>query len=309
MFFDPRVVLRRGFWKYFIRSKAFSFSVGAAVVLGVLALSRAPDGRLGSVAGTLPADGAARIVVFDIGQGDAILVRSEQGDDILIDGGPDDRIIEKLGSYLPREDRDIELLVLTHPHADHLAGLLPVLDRYQVKRVVTSGARHDTALDAAWIRAVADEGVVAEVARPGMRYAFGGTALEVLAAGAKTGDLNDTSVVLRFTYGSSTALLMGDATTKIEDALLAASSTLRAGVLKIGHHGSKYSTGRAFLSAVAPAYAVISVGADNRYGHPSERTLKRLRDASVASFRTDEDGDVLAVFGTSTIKISALHDR
>lgn len=307
MYFDVRVLGRRVFWRVLVRSRWFSYSVGVVVVGGVLALG-AQSSPGGAVA-RFPEDGRTHLAVLDVGQGDAILIRTASGDDVLIDGGPDDRVVEKIAAYLPAGDSDLELVVLTHPHADHLVGLLSIFQKFDVRRVLQSGAAHDTAGYDAFVDAVAAEGAQVETAREGLDVVFGDTIFAVLASGVDTGDLNDTSVVTRLTYASSTVLLMGDATERIEKTLLAASTTLRSDVLKVGHHGSKYSTSREFLRAVAPRYALVSVGRGNRYGHPSERTLKRLRDAGVEIFRTDEQSDILVDLGGEAVVVRPLGHR
>lgn len=297
----------------FLRSKTFSYVLGGVVVTLTLGIGLLQPATGPAALGPLPNDGTTRLVAFDVGQGDALLVRTASGEDIVIDGGPDDRLSDDLERLLPPEDRDIELMVLTHPHADHLAGFLGVLENFTVRRVVHSGMPHNTAIYNAFVRAVTDEGVPLERAHVGDIYRFGTENFTVLASGRDDGDLNDASVVLRLTAASSSALLMGDATAKVEEVLLkqVATSTLRAAVLKVGHHGSKYSTSREFLAAVLPDLAVISVGKDNTYGHPAERTLKRLRDAGVTIKRTDKDGTVVISFtqGSAIINETQLPRR
>lgn len=272
-----------------------------------------------------------RVYFYDVGQGDAIHVRTAQGFDVVIDGGPTSRIVEKLGRTLPFWDKDIELMILTHPHADHAVGLIEVLRRFKVERVLATGVLHTTDEYLAWLKEIKMQGVPVEIARVGKVYELKGEGsggnlplLEILhpednfegrrVAEGKIGEgggLNDTSIVAKLTYGKTAFLFMGDATSKVEKELVHSlqfgvdsndnatnyelstiNSRLRADVLKVGHHGSKYSTSREFLKSVRPKYAVIQVG-KNRYGHPAYAALYRLKQAGVEVLRNDQDGDVV----------------
>lgn len=249
------------------------------------------------VSSTLQRPQSLVVTVFDVGQGDAILIRTPSGDTILVDGGPDRRILEKLGSALPFWDRTIDLVVLTHPHADHVTGLIDVLARYPVARILGTGVVHTTPEYLEFLQTIKDRGKILEEARRGDRFEFGDVAMEVLApieslAGKRVEELNNTSIVLRATYGETHFLLTGDAQGEVEEELLSSGSVSSADVLKVGHHGSKDASSERFLAAVHPTYAVISVGKDNSYGHPSPRTLARLERAGSWVLRTDEHGDI-----------------
>lgn len=299
-----RILWRREFWIWLGRRRAFSYLLGAVIISAVYVAS----GAGGATApGPLPNDGATHVVVFDVGQGDAVLIRTASGDDILIDGGPDDRVVDKLAAYLPPGDRDLELVVLTHPHADHLVGLLAVLERFSVRRIVHSGRSHTSELYETLLSSVRSRSLALETARAGDTYAFGDTRLVVLHAGATSSDINDASLVVRMDRGTESVLLQGDATERVEAVLLAASTTLRADVLKVGHHGSKYSSTPAYLTAVRPRAALISAGRGNRYGHPSLRTLGRLEKAGSRVYRTDEQGDLRVDVFTDSFRVTPLH--
>ncbi len=244
------------------------------------------------------------VVFFNVGQGDAALIRMPNGDDVLIDGGPDKKVLSKLGRVLPFYDRTIELVILTHPHLDHLAGLQAVLERYKVERVMMTGVEYETLAYKKWLEALEEKKTTILAPRGGESLAFGKARLEIIApssdfserrvAGGKLGEgggLNDTSIVTRACLEEQCVLFMGDATFAEENEILKNGAPLKARALKVGHHGSKYSTGAEFLAAVRPEFAVISVGKNN-YGHPSPRLLGRLKRARARVFRTDEDGDV-----------------
>ncbi len=244
-----------------------------------------------------PSSDRLTVTFIDVGQGDAIFIESPAGQRILVDGGPSGRAVtEALGHEMRFWDKRIDLVVLTHPEEDHLNGLVTVLERYDVRRILASPAESDSGAYDAWQEAVEREGAPYDEAAPGDWFDLGrGARLEVLGPppdlveGAEA-SLNDSSVVLRLTWDDVSFLLTGDLESGGEEALLSQGGELRSTVLKVAHHGGADSTGEAFLAAVRPAVAVISVGADNWFGHPSPRVMERLADTLV--LRTDEQGDV-----------------
>jgi competence protein ComEC len=256
---------------------------GLAVLLPWLALAALPDGRL-------------HVAFLDVGQGDAIFITTPRGRQILIDGGPSPGVVlSAIGQRMPFWDRSLDLVVNTHPEADHLGGLPEVLERYRVERVIQSDVEGDTALYRAWETALAEEGAAVASAQAGMRMALGdGVWLEVLHPGAApTGEgLNNHSVVLRLRLGRVSFLLPGDIETGVERRLAGEPSTLAATVLKAPHHGADTSSSAEFLAAVQPQVAVISVGAENRFGHPAAAVLARYAERGVPMLRTDELGTI-----------------
>jgi competence protein ComEC len=196
---------------------------------------------------------------------------------------------------MPFWDRSLDVVVNTHPEADHLTGLPEVLKRYQVGQVVLPNVENDTALYAAWQAAVADEGARVFPAQADMRLWLGdGVWAEVLHPGGVPAGhhLNDHSVVLRITLGQISFLLPGDVEAKVERRLTADGDSLEAMVLKVPHHGSGTSSSESFLAAVDPQVAVISVGDDNRFGHPVPTVLARYAEHGISVLRTDELGTV-----------------
>jgi competence protein ComEC len=234
------------------------------------------------------------VTVIDVGQGDAILVRGPDGQHLLVDGGPGRAVLRGLGAGMAWHDRTIDMIVLTHPDADHLVGLLDVLERYSVRRVL-AGEPPDTETLGyrMWVEAVADEGVPIESARTGTVYDLGqGATLEVLWTGVDGGpSRNDESIVLRVEWGDVSFLLTGDIEADAERALVTRGAALESTVLKVPHHGSRTSTTRAFLEAVQPDVAVISAGPENVFGHPAEEVVTRLEDYAIV-YLTAEHGSV-----------------
>ncbi|MEX0800218.1 MAG: DNA internalization-related competence protein ComEC/Rec2 [Dehalococcoidia bacterium] len=237
-----------------------------------------------------PAQGRLTVTFLDVGQGDAILIEGPEGHRILVDGGPsDDAIAAALDRHLPFHDRRIDLVVLTHPDLDHVAGLPAVLERYDVRSVLASPAEAETAAYRAWRDAVRDAAVPSRQAVAGNEIDLGGGARLVVLSAPPGGD-NDDSLVLKLTMGRASVLLPADIGADAEAALVRARADLDSVLYKVAHHGSAGSSSAAFLASVDPLVDVISVGKDNRYGHPADDVLERL--AGDAVFRTDLQGDV-----------------
>ncbi len=259
----------------------------AAGVALILALASA----LLWLAVATPESGRLSVTFLDVGQGDAILIEGPRGHRVLVDGGAsEEAITAALGPRLPFYDRRIDLAVLTHPQADHLGGLPAVLDRYDVAAVLASPLEGDSALYRAWRDAIRLSSVPYYEAVRGQRVDLGEAAsIHVLAAPEASDDPNDGSAVIKVVMGQVSFLLTGDIGAKAETLLLRSPADLASTVYKVPHHGSAGSSSEEFVAAVAPIVDVISVGRDNRYGHPSPAVLERL---SGAVFRTDLHGDV-----------------
>jgi competence protein ComEC len=268
-------------------------ALAALVLVGGLTLASRPDGRL-------------HLFALDIGQGDAILIVAPTGETALIDGGPDpDLTLRRLGERLPFWQRRLDVLVLTHPHEDHLAGLLPALERFEVRTVIDPGRPYDNPSYPRFLELAAREpDAVVRRARAGDVIRLGAeTRLRILypsrddvAAPLPEDDINNASVVLLLESGRFRALLAGDAEAPVERRLLERGLLSRVDVLKVGHHGSDSSTLPEMLAVVHPAVALISCGVDNEYGHPHAITLEHL--AAVPGLRirrTDLEGTLEVV--------------
>ena len=250
-------------------------------------------------------DSLLKIYFFDIGQGDSIFIEAPNGNQVLIDGGPDNTVIQKLGEVIPFFDKDIDLVVLTHPHLDHYNGLIEVLNRYAVANIVEAGEEAgEKGLSigfSVWREVVKKEGANEMEAVAGKVIDISnGVELTTLhplqsVAGDKPSNVHDDMVVMMLKYGKLEIMLTGDMEEKVERRLILAGYDLDSDVLKVGHHGSKTSTSEEFLSAVSPEIAVIQVGAKNRYSHPAPEVLKRLEDYGIKVYRNDLDGDIQLV--------------
>jgi len=252
-------------------------------------------------------DGKLHVTVYDVGQGDAIFLRTPTGVRVLVDGGPDQEVLKKVGEELPFFDRRIDLVVLTHPHADHIAGLIDILRRYQVRHVLTTQAQAKSEYYREFIRALMDRRIDIIEAHAGQLITLDRwTKMRILAPvqilpAAAVKDPNEASIVFRVSLGIIDFLLMGDAPKDVENEIIASGQAIDAEMLKVGHHGSRGSTGQQFLEMVSPLYAAISSGAANRYGHPHQETLDLLERAHVKFFRTDQEGDIRFVTDGRTI--------
>ncbi len=257
------------------------------------------------------------LVFCDVGQGDAILVSYGQIQ-VLIDGGPDNKVSNCLSKHLPFWDRQIEMVILTHADEDHFVGLIDVFKRYNVRHFVANSLINDKLSFWQFYQLVLEEKAFFYSPKAGERIKIGNLLFQVLWPKKRLGDsrvwrkenltyfsenkllpnsfltraafseeLNDTSIIFQLSFGHSQALLTGDITEKVEPYL----DLEEVEILKVAHHGSKFSTSEEFLSKIKPKLAVISVG-ENRFGHPAKETLERLSRAGIKILRTDQQGDI-----------------
>ncbi|MEI6588259.1 MAG: ComEC/Rec2 family competence protein [Candidatus Moraniibacteriota bacterium] len=247
-----------------------------------------------------------QVVFLDVGQGDAILI-SQGEKQILIDGGPSgQKLMEKLGTYVPFWDRKIDVVIATHPDADHISGLVDVLKNYSVDEVIESGAKSESQVFGALEKSIEEKKVEKQLARRGMKIKLSDEAeLEVFSPtdavmDSLKDDTNSASIVARLTYGENSFLFTGDFPLEVEKQLISADLPISADVLKVSHHGSKSASSEQFLTFVHPKDAIISVGKGNRYGHPMAEILNRLQDDQIKIYRTDVSGDV--VYDCASVK-------
>jgi competence protein ComEC len=228
-------------------------------------------------------------------------MQTPSGQQILIDGGPDpEKICLELGNKLPFWDRSLDLVVLTHPEDDHLVGLVEVLQRYEVRRVLEPGIEPDTPTYEEWLRVIKEKSIERTIAQAGQQIELGdGIEMKVLHPPEKLlegtdSDVNNNSVVLRLVYNETSFLFTGDIFQEAEREILHQGYKLNSPVLKVAHHGSSTSSSSPFLAAVDPQVAVICVGEDNPFGHPNEETLARLREkvSEDRIYLTSEHGSI-----------------
>ena len=241
-------------------------------------------------------DSCLHVSFLDVGEGDAILIQAA-GQNVLVDGGPGPlEIARELSQKLPFWDRRIDLLILTHPHQDHLSGLVEVLKRYKVNQVMEPRLDTKNPLYSQWLALIREKGLKLTYAARGQQILLkNGALIEVLNPPQNTGSQNEEDfekdgIVLKISLGQHSFLLTADIDSPAELSLLEDRQDLKCMVLKIAHHGSDGSTSPAFLSAAQPQFAVISCGAGNSFGHPSPHLLERLSQQTV--YRTDLSGAI-----------------
>ncbi|OAT74573.1 ComEC/Rec2 family competence protein [Parageobacillus thermoglucosidasius] len=240
---------------------------------------------------------------INVGQGDSIYIKAPNGEDIIIDGGNKDG--SDVVAYLKKQKvKDIELMIATHPDADHIGGLDEVLKAFPVKNVYAPKVSHTSQAYKDFLTAVKNKKLTIKTAQANVTLPIKGVTAKFVGP-VKTyskSDTNDWSAVLRLAYGKNAFLFTGDAEFKAESDMIKAKQPLKADVLKVGHHGAKTSTSTAFLNAVKPKYAVISVG-KNSYGHPTKEVLNRLKAAKVTVYRTDQKGTIVFTSNGSTLSV------
>ena len=275
------------------------------------AAGNAGVGQTGGSAGTaqsVGSTGAAQagtltVTWLDVGQGDAAVIQCG-GQTMLIDGGKPEKS-SYIYAWLQQHGlRYLDVIVATHVDADHIGGLSGALNYASVGTAYCPVTTGTTETFQSFVKYLAQRGKQITVPTAGATFTLGGAQVQILGPLHSAEDSNDNSIVLKVSFGATSFLFTGDAERAEEQDLLNAGVNLQSTVLKGGHHGSDTSTSYPFLRAVAPQYAVISVGAGNSYGHPTEAVLSRLRDAGVTTFRTDMQGEITAVSDGQTVNFS-----
>lgn len=239
------------------------------------------------------------VTFLDIGQGDATLIETPDGVQMLIDGGPDGTVLRRLATELPWFDTSIDSILGTHPDKDHIGGLVDVLKRFSVGEIITTENTGETMVASAYQKGLLNEGVPVVMARAGQVYQLGAsTTLTIFSPASDPVMLesNTASIVAKLTYGEIDFMLTGDAPMSIEYYLVKTYGTaLSSEVLKLGHHGSKTASSEVFLDTVAPRYAVVSAGKDNSYGHPHQAVVDAVQKRGIEMVSTAELGSITFV--------------
>ena len=236
--------------------------------------------------------------MLDVGQGDALFIESPTGKQILVDAGPPGAVMKELSNRMPLFDRTIDMIIITNPDADHIAGFLDVLKNYKVGSMLEPGTTNDSKTYENLERMIQEKNIPKSLAKAGMNIDMGGGAyLEILFPDrdVSSWERNDGSIIMKLVYGENSIMLTGDATVSTEQIILDKypAEFLDVDILKVGHHGSYTSTRDSFVKALSPKYALVSVGKDNTYGHPHIETMDTLNKLGAEILRTDLVGTII----------------
>ena len=242
-------------------------------------------------------DGTVKIHFLDVGQGDSILITSDEGV-ILIDASLKNNTVTKsICEYIQNLGiKEIDFFILTHPHADHIGGAPTIINTFEIKNIIMPDCVTTTKIFEDTLDAIEARNVELLEAVSGDEYSIGSVRFKILAPNSTSyNEINDYSVVVKLSFGEASAIFTGDAEVHSEEEILAkySENELDSDLLKVGHHGSSSSSSVAFLEAVSPECAVISLGTDNSYGHPHDEVIERLENMEITYYRTDLDGTVV----------------
>lgn len=238
------------------------------------------------------------VAVLDVGQGDAIFIESPTGTQILVDAGPPRSVVSRLSRMMSPFDRSLDAVIITNPDQDHIGGFEDIFKSYKVGKVFEPGTFNESRTYQNLKNTIDKKNIPAYLARSDMRLKLGGgVVLDILFPDRDVSmwDTNEGSIVAKLTYGETTVMLTGDSTLETERIVLNdyKPQDLDVDILKVGHHGSRSSTAYNFLKALTPEYALISVGADNKYGHPHAEVVDDLKAMGTKVYRTDQDGTII----------------
>ncbi len=265
-----------------------SFFIGGMFSLYIL-FSQIPDNKF-------------HIYFLDVGQGDSVFIKTPQNHQILIDGGEDNSVIENLGKIMSFFDKSIDLVVLTHPHKDHVGGLIEITKRFEVENVLITGVYNDDPYYLEFLQNIKNLNSNVFIANADTDFLFKDVLLDVIYPFDEISyksfeNLNNSSIVIKVFYKDEMILLTGDIEKIIEEEIINSGIEIDSDILKVAHHGSKTSSSLEFLKKVSPEISVIQCGKNNKFGHPNDGTLQNLSSAGVKEiYRTDEDGMIEFVF-------------
>lgn len=241
--------------------------------------------------------GVLTVAFLDVGQGDAIFIEAPNGNQILVDGGPNSSVLRELSKVMSFQDRSIDVVIATHPDKDHISGLINVFKRYNIDTFLYSGVIHNTGVYKTLLNVADRENISSILARRGMKIILGdGVFVEVLFPDRDVSDVetNLGSIVLRVVYGNTDVILTGDSPKIIEKYLTSLEgSKLDSDILKAGHHGSRTSNSESFVRFVNPKFVVISAGVDNKYGHPHKEVMDIFNRLGIETISTADIGTIV----------------
>lgn len=242
-------------------------------------------------------DGLLTVTFLDVGQGDSIFIETPDGVQMLIDGGPNNSVLRELAKQMPISDKSIDVVLATHLDKDHIGGLVDVLERYNVSNIVRTNNESETGTGEVFDLAVKKENANVYFATVGQQLALGAsTSILIFSPNGDVGDLesNTSSIFAQLRYGDIQFMLTGDAPISIEEYLSRTfGKALESEVLKLGHHGSRTSSGEIFLDTVKPNFAVVSSGKDNTYGHPHTEVVEKVTERNISILNTAEEGNIV----------------
>lgn len=240
-----------------------------------------------------------KVSFLDIGQGDAILIQTPSMQNILVDGGPDNKILEHLGNLLPILNDQIDMMILTHPHKDHIFGLIEVVKRYEVKQILISGINFKNSFYDEFLKEINKKNIKLTIASSDKDYNLGnGIYFDILypnesMLGKNIQNVNNSSVAFKLVYSNSKILFTGDNELESETKELLSDFDFSANILKAGHHGSRTSSSLPYLMSVKPQTTVIQSGLNNEYNHPHSETLENLKNLNITVRRNDLEGNII----------------
>lgn len=247
------------------------------------------------------------VAFLDVGQGDAVFIKAPNGRQMLIDGGPNNSVLRELGKVMPFYDRSLDVVVVTHADQDHIGGLVEVLKRFRVDLLIRSNATSTSAVYLELENLIKEKNIKEEIiTSPELLNLGANTEFDILFPNQNTAgwETNDSSVVGKLIYGNNSFLFTGDLPLAVEKYLVGKyGNFLVSDVLKVGHHGSKNSSSEIFVGTVSPIYSVISVGRDNKYGHPSPEAIKNLTTFGGQILKTMDIGTIIFTADGENISI------
>lgn len=242
------------------------------------------------------------ITYLDVGQADAILIQNE-GHNMLIDAGNNEDGPLLVQYFKEQNMTKFDYLIATHPHEDHIGGMDDIIKNFDIEKIYMPNVTTTTKTFLDVLNAMEEKNMTFDVPNIGQNFALGHTLFQVMYTGSDKKNLNNSSIILKANFKNTSYLFTGDATSEVEKKIL--SKDIKATVLKVGHHGSKYSTTTEFLNKVNPKYAIISVGKNNSYNHPNQITIDKLTKKNIEIHRTDQEGSIFLKSEGKTINITS----